>query len=175
MDRKSEIANLEKAWKELPRWKGIKRQYSAETVVKLRGSLQLEYTLARLGSMRLWDLMHEEPHVKALGAMTGLQAVQQVAADLKAIYVSGWQVAADANGSGHTYPDQSLYPADSVPKLVRRINNALVRADQVDHMEGEGQKYWFAPIVADAEAGFGGPLNTFELMKAMIEAVLGVK
>ncbi len=172
---KQEAAALRKAWEENPRWKGVKRVYDPETVLKLRGTLQLEYTLARLGSMRLWDLMHSEPHVKALGAMTGLQAVQQVEAGLDAIYVSGWQVAADANNAYATYPDQSLYPADSVPRLTRRINNALTRADQVAHMQGKTDTYWFAPIVADAEAGFGGPLNTFELMKAMIEAgVAGV-
>ncbi len=167
---KQEIANLQRSWQENPRWAGVQRAYPPQTVLKLRGSLQLEYTLARLGAMRLWDLMHDEPHVKALGAMTGLQAVQQIEAGLKAIYVSGWQVAADANNAFHTYPDQSLYPADSVPTLVRRINNALMRADQVDHLEGRDGPYWFAPVVADAEAGFGGPLNTFELMKAMIDA-----
>jgi isocitrate lyase len=165
-----EIANLQRSWQENPRWTGVQRAYPPETVLKLRGSLQLEYTLARLGAMRLWDLMHNEPHVKALGAMTGLQAVQQIEAGLKAIYVSGWQVAADANNAFHTYPDQSLYPADSVPTLVRRINNALMRADQVTHLEDRDGPYWFAPVVADAEAGFGGPLNTFELMKGMIDA-----
>ena len=167
---KQEIANLQRSWQENPRWAGVRRAYPPQTVLKLRGSLQLEYTLARLGAMRLWDLMHDEPHVKALGAMTGLQAVQQIEAGLEAIYVSGWQVAADANNAFHTYPDQSLYPADSVPTLVRRINNALMRADQVAHLEGRDGPYWFAPVVADAEAGFGGPLNTFELMKAMIDA-----
>jgi isocitrate lyase len=169
-DREKEIENLERSWRESPRWKGLKRGYGAETVLKLRGTIQLEYTLARLGAMRLWDLMHSLPHVKALGAMTGLQAVQQVEAGLPAIYLSGWQVAGDANTALHTYPDQSLYPVDSVPTMVRRINNALTRADQVAHLEGRTGTYWFAPIVADAEAGFGGPLNTFELMKAMIEA-----
>jgi isocitrate lyase len=174
-DHDKEIKALENSWSTNPRWKGVLRTYPASTVLKLRGTLQLEYTLARLGSMRLWDLMHSEPHVKALGAMTGLQAVQQVEAGLHGIYVSGWQVAADANNAFHTYPDQSLYPADSVPSLVRRINNALIRADQIAHMQDRHDVYWFAPIVADAEAGFGGPLNTFELMKAMIEAgVAGV-
>ena len=148
------------------------RPYSAEDVLRLRGSIHIEYTLARMGAERLWDLLQTEPYVHALGAMTGNQAVQQVQAGLKAIYVSGWQVAADANNSGMMYPDQSLYPADSVPNLCRRINNALLRADQVHHVEGKvspGQT-WFAPLVADAEAGFGGNLNTFELMKGMIEA-----
>ena len=172
-NKTEEIEFLNKSWAENPRWQGIERVYSAEAVLKLRGTIQLEHTLARLGSMRLWDLMKSEAHVKALGAMTGLQAVQQVEAGLHAIYVSGWQVAADANNAFATYPDQSLYPADSVPTLVRRINNALTRADQISHAQGETDTYWFAPIVADAEAGFGGPLNTFELMKAMIEAGVG--
>ena len=152
------------------RWEGIERPYSAEDVRRLRGSIQIEHTLARLGAERLWDLLQTEDYVAALGAVTGNQAVQQVKAGLKAIYVSGWQVAADANLAGQMYPDQSLYPSNSAPELVRRINQALQRADQIQHAEGQGDTYWFAPIVADAEAGFGGPLNVFELMKAMIEA-----
>jgi len=152
------------------RWTGITRPYTQEDVEKLRGSVQIEYTLARQGAERLWDLLQSEAYVPALGAMTGNQAAQQVKAGLKAIYVSGWQVAADANDAGQMYPDQSLYPADSVPNLVRRINQALMRADQVHHAEGDDSIHWFAPMVADAEAGFGGNLNAFELMKAMIEA-----
>src|SRR5246127_5716744 len=166
----NQIAALENQWRSNPRWKGIKRPYKAEDVVRLRGTVQVEHTLARLGAERLWDLLETEPYVAALGAMTGNQAIQQVEAGLQAIYVSGWQVAADANNSGQMYPDQSLYPADSVPSLVRRINQALMRADQIHHAEGKNGKYWFAPMVADAEAGFGGNLNAFELMKAMIEA-----
>jgi isocitrate lyase len=152
------------------RWEGIERPYTAEDVVRLRGSVRIEYTLARMGAERLWELMHEEPYVRALGALTGNQAVQQVKGGLKAIYLSGWQVAADANLAGQMYPDQSLYPANSVPHVVKRINQALQRADQIHHSEGKNGTYWFAPIVADAEAGFGGALNVFELMKAMIEA-----
>jgi isocitrate lyase len=152
------------------RWAGIKRPYSQADVERLRGSIRIEYTLARLGAERLWKLLQTEPQVTALGALTGHQAVQQVQAGLKAIYVSGWQVAGDANEAGQTYPDQSLYPADSVPTVVRRINNAFQRADQIQHSEGREGPYWFAPIVADAEAGFGGVLNAYELMKAMIEA-----
>jgi isocitrate lyase len=163
----SEIA---KQWQTDLRWEGVERPYSAEDVIKLRGSIQVEHTLARLGAERLWWLLHHESYVPALGALTGNQAVQQVQAGLKAIYLSGWQVAADANDAGHMYPDQSLYPADSVPNVVRKINNALMRADQIHHIDGKGGTYWFAPIVADAEAGFGGTLNAFELMKAMIEA-----
>jgi isocitrate lyase len=166
----NQIAALENQWRSNPRWQGIKRPYKAEDVIRLRGTVQVEHTLARLGAQRLWDLLHEEPYVAALGAMTGNQAIQQVEAGLEAIYVSGWQVAADANNSGQMYPDQSLYPADSVPNLVRKINQALMRADQIHHAEGKNGKYWFAPMVADAEAGFGGNLNAFELMKAMIEA-----
>jgi isocitrate lyase len=161
---------LESRWQSHPRWKGIKRPYRGEDVERLRGTVQVEHTLARLGAERLWNLLHGGPYVAALGAMTGNQAIQQVAAGLEAIYVSGWQVAADANLSGQMYPDQSLYPADSVPSVVRRIIQALMRADQVHHAEGKNGKYWFAPMVADAEAGFGGNLNAFELMKAMIEA-----
>ena len=161
---------LESRWQSDPRWNGMKRPYRAEDVERLRGTVRVEHTLARLGAERLWNLLRSEPYVAALGAMTGNQAIQQVAAGLQAIYVSGWQVAADANLSGQMYPDQSLYPADSVPSVVRRINQALMRADQVHHAEGKNGKYWFAPMVADAEAGFGGNLNAFELMKAMIEA-----
>ncbi len=159
-------------WASNPRWEGVERPYIPEDVLRLRGSVHIEHTLARMGAERLWELLQTEPYIHALGAMTGNQAVQQVQAGLKAIYVSGWQVAADANNAGTMYPDQSLYPADSVPNLCRRINNALQRADQVHHSEGKvapGQT-WFAPLVADAEAGFGGTLNAFELMKGMIEA-----
>ena len=169
-NRVHNITALENQWRSNPRWRGITRPYKAEDVIRLRGTVQVEHTLARLGAGRLWDLLHEESYVAALGAMTGNQAIQQVEAGLQAIYVSGWQVAADANNSGQMYPDQSLYPADSVPNLVRRINQALMRADQIYHAEGKNGKYWFAPMVADAEAGFGGNLNAFELMKAMIEA-----
>lgn len=161
---------LESWWQTEPRWKGITRPYRSADVERLRGTVQVEHTLARLGAERLWHLLHTEPYVAALGAMTGNQAIQQVAAGLQAIYVSGWQVAADSNLAGQMYPDQSLYPADSVPNLVRGINQALMRADQIHHAEGKNGKYWFAPTVADAEAGFGGNLNAFELMKGMIEA-----
>jgi isocitrate lyase len=159
-------------WENNPRWKGVLRSYAAEDVLRLRGSIHIEHTLARMGAERLWEMLNTETYVNALGAVTGNQAVQQVQAGLKAIYVSGWQVAADANNAGQMYPDQSLYPADSVPNLCRRINSALQRADQVHHAEGKvgPGKTWFAPLVADAEAGFGGTLNAFELMKAMIEA-----
>src|SRR3989441_9549644 len=153
-----------------PRWAGVTRPYSVQDVERLRGSMHIECTLARHGAERLWSLLHSETYVPALGAMTGNQAVQQVKAGLQAIYVSGWQVAADANDAGQMYPDQSLYPADSVPNVVRRINQALTRADQIHHAEGKNGIYWFAPLIADAEAGFGGNLNAFELMKAMIEA-----
>src|SRR6266699_3068266 len=152
------------------RWRGITRPYSSTDVERVRGSLRIEHTLARRGAEKLWQLLQNEDYVAALGALTGNQAMQQVKAGLKAIYVSGWQVAADANLAGQMYPDQSLYPANSVPALVRRINQALQRADQIQHSEGKGDTYWFAPILADAEAGFGGPLNVFELMKAMLEA-----
>ncbi|MBV9341393.1 MAG: isocitrate lyase [Acidobacteria bacterium] len=161
---------MTKQWHTNPRWAGTKRPYSSQQVVKLRGSIHVEHTLARLGAERLWWLLRQEEYVPALGALTGNQAVQQVQAGLKAVYVSGWQVAADANDSGHMYPDQSLYPVDSVPNVVRRINNALLRADQIQHMQGTNGLHWMAPLVADAEAGFGGTLNCFELMKAMIEA-----
>jgi isocitrate/methylisocitrate lyase len=152
------------------RWNGIERPYSGEEVERLRGTVEVEHTLARLGAERLWELLQTEPYVPTLGALTGGQAVQMVKAGLKAIYLSGWQVAADANLAGHTYPDQSLYPSNSGPALVRRLNNALLRADQIHAAEGDTSTYWMAPIVADAEAGFGGPLNAFEVMKAMIEA-----
>ncbi|MFQ5663992.1 MAG: isocitrate lyase [Terriglobia bacterium] len=165
-----DTAAMARNWNAAPRWKGIARPYTADDVVRLRGSVQIEHTLARLGAQRFWDLLHTEPYVPALGALTGNQAIQQVQAGLPAIYVSGWQVAGDANDAGQMYPDQSLYPVDSVPNLVRRINNALLRADQIHHADGRNDLHWFAPLVADAEAGFGGSLNTFELMKAMIEA-----
>src|SRR5579859_7077719 len=152
------------------RFEGIVRPYAKADVERLRGSVTIEYTFAKMGAKRLWELLHTEPYVAALGALTGNQALQQVKAGLKAIYLSGWQVAADANLAGQMYPDQSLYPANSVPAVVKRINQALERADQIQHMEGKGETYWYAPIVADAEAGFGGPLNAFELMKSMIEA-----
>ncbi|MGB7934385.1 MAG: isocitrate lyase, partial [Gammaproteobacteria bacterium] len=164
------VLGLRREWTENPRWHGIARPYAAEDVLRLRGSKQIDYTLARDGAARLWRLLAEEPFVNALGALTGNQAMQQVRAGLKAIYVSGWQVAGDANLAGQMYPDQSLYPSNSVPELVRRINNALQRADQIQQLDGGGEIDWFAPIVADAEAGFGGVLNAFELMKAMIEA-----
>jgi isocitrate lyase len=164
---------LEKMWAENPRWVGITRPYGAKEVVRLRGTIPIEYSIARLGAERLWDLLHTEDYVPTLGALTGNQAIQQVQAGLKAIYMSGWQVAGDANLSGQMYPDQSLYPSNSVPALVRTLNNALLRADQIHHAEGKNGMYWLAPIVADAEAGFGGCLNAFELMKAMIEAGAG--
>ena len=168
--RKHDVAALKKDWAENPRWRGIRRDYGAEDVVRLRGSVRIEHTLARRGAEKLWKLCAERPFVNSLGAFTGNQAVQQVKAGLDAIYLSGWQVAADANDSLQMYPDQSLYAASSVPTVVRRINNALMRADQIQTMEGKGDIDFFAAIVADAEAGFGGALNAFELMKAMIEA-----
>ncbi|HYI08851.1 MAG TPA: isocitrate lyase [Thermoanaerobaculia bacterium] len=164
---------LERDWETNPRWNGVTREYTAEDVLRLRGSIDIRYTLAEMGADRLWQLLNTEPFVNALGALTGNQAVQQVRAGLKAIYLSGWQVAADANLAGHMYPDQSLYPSNSVPQVVKRINQALQRADQIDHMEGRSGTHWFAPIIADAEAGFGGALNAFELMKMMIEAGAG--
>lgn len=170
MYRQKDIDDLQEHWNRDPRWRGVKRPYSAEEVVKLRGSLHIDYPLARMGAEKLWNLLSKESFVRALGAVTGNQAVQQVAAGLKAIYVSGWQVAADANDALQTYPDQSLYPVLSVPNLVKRINNALRRSDQIQHLENNTHTDWFVPIIADAEAGFGGPLNTFELAKAMIEA-----
>jgi len=173
--RELEAQKLQKEWSESPRWRGIKRGYTADDVIRLRGSLQVEHTLARRGSEKLWKLLNDEPFVNTLGALTGNQAMQQVKAGLKGIYLSGWQVAGDANLAGEMYPDQSLYPANSVPQVVKRINNTLTRADQIQWMEGKnpgdaGYIDYFAPIVADAEAGFGGVLNAFELMKAMIEA-----
>jgi isocitrate lyase len=170
--RQDQIDELERTWSSHPRWAGVERTYSAEQVVRLRGSVTEEHTLARLGAERLWGLLHERDYVNALGALTGNQAVQSVRAGLDAIYLSGWQVAADANLAGQTYPDQSLYPANSVPAVVRRINNALLRADQITTLEDRQDQdpHWLVPIVADAEAGFGGPLNAFELMRAMIAA-----
>ena len=173
--REAEIRRLQESWAEDARWKGVKRNYSAEAVVQLRGSVIEEHTLARRGAEKLWTLLHDEPFVNSLGALTGNQAMQQVKAGLKAIYLSGWQVAGDANGAGEMYPDQSLYPINSVPQVVRRINNSLIRCDQIQWSEGmnpedDGFIDYFAPIVADAEAGFGGVLNAFELMKAMIVA-----
>jgi isocitrate lyase len=165
-----QAAELAASWREESRWQGVTRPYTAEDVLRLRGSVQIEHTLARLGAERLWELLHTRPFVAALGALTGNQAVQQVKAGLEAIYLSGWQVAADANLAGQMYPDQSLYPVNSVPEVVRKINHALQRADQIQHSEGQGNTQWYAPIVADAEAGFGGPLNVFEIMKAMIDA-----
>jgi len=172
MTREEIAAELEREWTSDPRWHGIERTYSAADVVRLRGSVTEEHTLARRGARKLWDLLHTEDYIHALGALTGNQAVQQVKAGLKAIYLSGWQVAADANLAGHTYPDQSLYPANSVPQVVRRINNALLRADQITWAEeaADAPPDWLVPIVADAEAGFGGVLNAFELMRGMIAA-----
>lgn len=168
--RQQQIDALQKDWDTNPRWKGVERHYTAEDVVKLRGSVQIEHTLARRGAEKLWHLLNTEPFVNTLGALTGNQALQQVKAGLKAIYLSGWQVAGDANLAGEMYPDQSLYPANSVPMVVKRINNTFQRADQIQWSEGKGDTDFFAPIVADAEAGFGGVLNAFELMKSMIEA-----
>ncbi len=170
MDRTEFVSKVATAWETSPRWQGIRRPYSPEDVWRLRGNVVVEQTLARRGADRLWRLVHEEPFVAALSAITGGQAVEEVRAGLKAVYVSGWQVAADANNALETYPDQSLYPADSVPRLVRRINQALLRADQIHHAKGDDSVDWVVPLVADAEAGFGGILNAFEIMKAMIEA-----
>lgn len=164
------VKELADSWKNQARWQGIERPYGAEDVIRLRGSVKVEHTLARMGAERLWRLMSTRPFVRALGAMTGNQAVQMVDAGLEAIYLSGWQVAADANKALETYPDQSLYPVDSAPDLVRRLNNALLRADQIDHMQGKNGTDWMVPIFADVESGFGGPLNTFELIKNMIDA-----
>ena len=166
----AEVAALRFRWEHEERWQGIEREYSPEDVLSLRGSLKIEHTLARAGYERLWELLHGEPFIRTFGALTGAQAVQMVKAGLKAIYLSGWQVAADANLSGQTYPDQSLYPSNSAPDLIKRINSALMRADQIAGMNGESGAHWYAPIVADAEAGFGGPIHSFELMKSMIEA-----
>ena len=170
MHDKAQMIELENDWATNPRWDGVTRKYPAAEVVRLRGSIQLHYTLAEMGATRLWHLLHREPFIRALGALTGNQAVEMVSAGLKAIYLSGWQVAGDANDALQMYPDQSLYPVSSVPNVIRKLNNALIRADQIQHMQGKSDTYWFAPIVADAEAGFGGPLNTFELIKSMIEA-----
>ncbi|WP_142092297.1 isocitrate lyase [Propioniferax innocua] len=169
MNTPKTVEQIQQDWDSNPRWANVKRDYSAQDVVNLRGTVQEEHTLARRGAEQLWEKIHEDGFVNALGALTGNQAVQQVKAGLRAIYLSGWQVAGDANLAGQTYPDQSLYPANSVPQVVRRINNALLRADQIDHLEGQKSvEEWLVPIVADAEAGFGGPLNAYELMKSMI-------
>lgn len=175
MYSKKDIEALEEEWKTNPRWKGIRRDYTAEDVIKLRGSIHLDHTLARKGAEKLWKLLSGNEPVRSLGAQTGLQAVQEVQAGLKAIYVSGWQIAADMNDQLETYPDQSLYPVSSGPQLIRRINNALLRMDQIDHALNQSPVDWLAPIIADAEAGFGGPLNTFELIKSMIrEGAAGI-
>ncbi len=175
MQRDEQIKALESEWAESPRWKGVQRDYSAEDVVKLRGSLLIEHTLARVGAEKLWCMVNQEEPVCALGALTGNQAIQEIQAGLKAIYCSGWQVAGDGNSAGQMYPDQSLYPVDSVPKMIERINNALLRTDEIHALNGDDSIDWIAPIVADAEAGFGGNLNAFELMKHMIRAgVAGV-
>src|SRR5262245_23748203 len=167
-----EVATLERAWQQNDRWSGIERRYTASDVVRLRGSVRIEYSLAKQGAARLWELLHAAEPVRTFGALTGAQAVNMIRAGLQAIYLSGWQVAADGNLPAQTYPDQSLYPSNSVPSLVRRLNNALLRADQIEWSEsgGQAQQQWMAPIVADAEAGFGGPLHAFELMKSMIDA-----
>ncbi len=170
MTKNQQIMSVKQFWADQDRWAGVERPYGAEDVAKLQGSLQVEYTLSKVGSQRLWHLLNNEPYVNTLGALTGNMAVQHVQAGLQAIYLSGWQVAGDANSAGQMYPDQSLYPVDSVPSVVKIINNAFTRADQIAHMEGRDDVHWFAPIVADAEAGFGGVLNAYELMKAMIEA-----
>src|SRR5687768_7871804 len=171
LDARAEAAALERTWKSDERWRGIERPYAAEDVVRLRGSVRIEHTLARRGAERLWSRLQQEAPVRTFGALTGSQAVQMARAGLEAIYLSGWQVAGDMNLAGHTYPDQSLYPSNSVPALVRRLNNALLRADQIEWEEaGEAQRDWMVPIVADAEAGFGSSIHAFELMKAMIEA-----
>ncbi len=170
MQRQRNADQITMEWNTRPRWKGIVRDYTAEDVVRLRGSVHIEYSLAHMGAEQLWDLLNREPYINTMGALTGTQAVQMVAAGLKAIYVSGWQVAGDMNTALQTYPDQSLYPVDSGPTLVRRINNALLRADQIQHMEGKKGPFWLVPLIADGEAGFGGILNAFELTKAFIEA-----
>ncbi|HYT04671.1 MAG TPA: isocitrate lyase [Gemmatimonadales bacterium] len=169
MDKQEFIASLERAWTTDGRWDGVTRPYSAGDVFRLRGSIDIEYSLARHGATRLWQLLQQDDYVAVLSAITGNQAIQEVQAGLKAIYVSGWQVAADANNALEMYPDQSLYPSDSVPALLRRINNALKRADEIAHLKGDDSISWFAPLVADAEAGFGGPLHAFEIMKNMID------
>jgi isocitrate lyase len=170
MSKEEQIKKLEAEWADSPRWKGVERNYSAADVVKLRGSIQIEHTLARHGAEKLWRMVNQEQPVCALGALTGNQAIQEIQAGLKAIYCSGWQVAGDGNSAGEMYPDQSLYPVDSVPKMVSRINNAFQRTDEIYNLNGDDSIDWFAPIVADAEAGFGGNLNAFELMKSMIRA-----
>src|SRR3989440_9907210 len=170
MDKHEFTSALKRAWKTDSRWDGVARPYTAADVHRLRGSIDIEYSLARYGAARLWRLLQEEDYVAVLSAITGNQAIQEVQAGLQAIYVSGWQVAADANNALEMYPDQSLYPSDSVPALLRRINNALKRADEISHLKGDHSTYWFAPLVADAEAGFGGPLHAFEIMKNMIDA-----
>jgi len=172
-EMKSQVTALSRTWADDARWKGIQREYSAEDVVKLRPSLMVEHTLAKAAAERLWKLLTTQSYVNTFGALTGAQAVQMVKSGLQAIYLSGWQVAADNNLSGQTYPDQSLYPSNSVPSVVKRLNNALMRADQIHRLEGNSETHWYAPIVADAEAGFGGPLHAFELMKSMIEAGAG--
>ncbi|MFU8805696.1 MAG: isocitrate lyase, partial [Bradymonadaceae bacterium] len=169
-DNKKELESMQTQWETDPRWKGIRRPYSAEQVLKLRGTVKIEHTLAMMGAQRLWQLLKERPMVRALSAVTGNQGIQQAQAGLESIYISGWQTAGDANTWGAVYPDQSLYPVDSVPALVDRVNKALQRADQISHVEGKSDIHWYVPIVADAEAGFGGNLNAFELMKAMIES-----
>ncbi len=170
MDRREEITRLESEWANSPRWTGVERSYTAQDVVKLRGTVRIEHTLAKLGAEKLWRLVNREEPLCALGALTGNQAIQEVQAGLKAIYCSGWQVAGDGNSAGEMYPDQSLYPADSVPKMIERINNAFIRTDEIHALAGDADIDWFPPIVADAEAGFGGNLNAFELMKGMIRA-----
>jgi len=170
MDRQQDIRELEQAWSDNPRWANVRRDYRAADVVRLRGSVKIEHTLARLGSQKLWRLVNQDEPLCALGALTGNQAIQEVQAGLRAIYCSGWQVAGDGNSAGEMYPDQSLYPADSVPKMIERINNALLRTDEIHALNGDESVDWLAPIVADAEAGFGGNLNAFELMKHMIRA-----
>ena len=170
MDRREQVIRLESEWAKSPRWRGVERTYSAEDVVRLRGTVQVEHTLARHGAEKFWRLVNQEQPLCGLGALTGNQAIQEVQAGLKAIYCSGWQVAGDGNSSGEMYPDQSLYPVDSVPKMVQRINNALQRTDEIHALNGDTSTDWFAPIIADAEAGFGGNLNAFELMKSMIRA-----
>ncbi|MBI4116025.1 MAG: isocitrate lyase [Candidatus Omnitrophica bacterium] len=169
MEKKEFIERVKNEWEKSPRWKGIKRPYTAEDVYRLKGTIHREHTFARLGASRLWKLLNEEKYIHALSAVTGNQAIQQVRAGLKAVYISGWQVAADMNNSLRMYPDQSLYPSDSVPYLIKRINNSLHRADQIHHLKNEHSIHWMAPLIADAEAGFGGPLHAFEIMKEMIE------
>lgn len=170
MSKEIKTQNLALEWLTNPRWDGIERPYSADSVIKLRGNVHIEYSLAKQGAIKLWHKLHTQTHVAGLGALTGNQAIQEITAGLDAIYLSGWQVAADANLAGQMYPDQSLYPADSVPSVVKRINNALMRRDQIQSIDGDGHIDWMAPIIADAEAGFGGNLNAFELMRALIEA-----